>query len=90
MIKKYKVVYDKNVKKQVLKLDPFVSKKIKIWIDNNLVDCENPYFSGKQLRGNLSKYWRYRVGDYRILSEIDDFKIIIFIIQIGHRKNIYS
>lgn len=89
MISKYKVIYDKKVKKQVSKLDPFVYKRIKKWIDDNLVGCSNPYFTGKKLCGALSKYWRYRVGDYRIVAEIDDENIKILIIKIGHRRNIY-
>lgn len=87
---KYKVIYDKKAKKQVSKLDPFVSKKIKKWIDTNLVDCDNPYRAGVQLCGTLAKYWRYRVGDYRIVAEIDDEKIIILIVKIGHRREIYN
>ena len=88
--KKYKVIYNKNVKKQVLKLDPFVAKKIKRWIDDNLVGCSDPHFSGKPLCGTLSRYWRYRVGDYRIIAEIDDEKITILVVKIGHRRNIYD
>lgn len=87
---KYKVIYDKKAKKQVSKLDPFVSKKIKKWVDDNLIDCNDPYRTGKQLCGTLAKYWRYRVGDYRIIAEIDDEKIIILIVKIGHRREIYN
>ena len=88
--RKYEVVISRSAQKEFSKLDSFIAKKIKRWIDNNLVDCENPYFNGKQLRENLSKYWRYRIGNYRILTEIDDLKIIIFIIKICHRKYIYG
>lgn len=87
---KYKVIYDKKAKKQVSKLDPFVSKKIKKWVDDNLIDCNDPYRTGKQLCGTLAKYWRYRVGDYRIIAEIDDERIKILIVKIGHRKSTYK
>ena len=56
----------------------------------NLVDCTDTYFTGSQLCGTLSKYWRYRVGDYRIVAEIDDENIIILIVKIGHRREIYN
>lgn len=87
--KKYKVIIDRKAQKELSKLDQFVAKKIIKWIEINLKDCGNPYRTGKQLCGTLSKYWRYRVGDYLIVAEIDDENIKILIIKIGHRKNIY-
>lgn len=88
--KKYEVIIDRKAQKELSKLDPFVSKKIIKWIDDNLIDCNDPYRTGIQLCGTLAKYWRYRVGDYRIIAEIDDEKIIILIVKIGHRREIYN
>ena len=53
---------------------------------------KNPYFGPniKRLKGDLSGYYRYRIGDYRLFYEIDDEKIIIFIIDIADRKNAYE
>jgi len=45
---------------------------------------------GKALKGNLGDYWRYRVGNYRLIAEINDEEIIIIIIGIGHRRDIYK
>ena len=86
----YTVEYQKQAVKQLQKMDPYASKKIYTWISKNLVNCCNPYFQGKQLKGNLSKYWRYRVGNYRILAEIDNEQIKIIIISAGDRKEIYE
>ncbi|WP_262967173.1 type II toxin-antitoxin system RelE family toxin [Methylobacter psychrophilus] len=49
----------------------------------------NPRATGKALQGQLAGYWRYRVGDYRLICQIKDDELIILIIEIGHRKNIY-
>ncbi len=87
---KYGVKIDRKAQKELSKLDPYISKKIIKWINNNLVDCTNPYLNGRQLCGTLSKYWRYRVGDYRIIAEIDDEKITILVVQIGHRRDVYN
>lgn len=87
---KYRVLIESKAKKQISKLDPFASNRIKNWINFNLSGCTDPYIYGKALKGNLGKYWRYKVGDYRILAKIDDEKIIIAIVQVGHRKNIYN
>lgn len=51
---------------------------------------DNPRIKGKSLKGNLKEYWRYRAEDYRILSKIIDDELIILVIDIGHRKNIYE
>ena len=56
----------------------------------NLENCENPRSHGKGLTANRSGEWRYRVGDYRILAQIDDNKIIILLLNIGHRRDIYD
>ena len=54
-----------------------------------LIDAENPRVKGKALTGDLKGLWRYRVGDYRILADIQDDKIVILILDIGHRSKIY-
>ena len=66
------------------------AKIIMAWISKNLVDCEDPYLHGKALQGDLKGKWRYRVGDYRLLALIEDDKVIITVIEIGHRKDVYK
>ena len=51
---------------------------------------ENPREKGKKLKGNLKDYWRYRVGKYRIITEINDEDITIIVINIGHRSDVYK
>ena len=52
--------------------------------------CTNPRQHGKGLTSNRSGQWRYRIGDYRLLAEIQEDKIIILILEIGHRSVIYD
>ena len=89
-MKKFSVEYDDKAKKKLDKLDAPVRKRIKTWIDKNLVDCENPRLRGKKLEGKLSDYWRYRVGDYRLIADIQDDKIIILIVNVDKRNDIYK
>ena len=84
------VEYTEKTVKSIRKLDPGVRVFIKAWIDKNLVDCEDPRVHGKGLVANRSGQWRYRVGDYRILADIQDEKLVILVIDIGHRKDIYQ
>lgn len=76
--------------KEFKKLDRPVQKILKAWIEKNLIDCVNPRQHGKALKGNLQEFWRYRVGDYRILAAIQDDRLIILAMSVGHRKNIYD
>lgn len=87
---KYKVEYTAQAVKQLKKLDKHTAALIYGWIDKNLVDCENPRLHGKGLTANRSGQWRYRIGDYRLIAEIQDEIITILLLNIGHRKEIYD
>ena len=87
---KYKVVIDKKAKKKLSKIDKQQTEIILNWIYKNLNNCSDPYSKGKRLKGNLSKYWRYRVGNYRLFADINDDIITITIVNIGHRRDIYT
>lgn len=87
---KYKVVYKKKAIKELDKLDNNQRLIILSWIEKNLVNTEYPRQHGESLKGNLREYWRYRVGDFRLISTIDDEKIIIHITRIAHRRQIYK
>lgn len=86
---KYDVEYSKTAMNTIKKMDSSASKLIRTWIEKNLMNTENPRIKGKPLTGDLKGLWRYRVGDYRILAEIQDDKIVILILDIGHRSKIY-
>ncbi|MDO6993522.1 type II toxin-antitoxin system RelE/ParE family toxin [Brachyspira innocens] len=84
-----KVSITKTAKKSLEKLDNTIQKRILDFL-SDLETLENPRIKGKSLKSELKEYWRYRVGDYRILSKIIDNELIILVIDIGHRKNIYN
>ena len=71
------------------KLDSVSQRFISRWIKKNLQDCEDPRLHGRALAGPLKSYWRYRIGDYRLIAEIHDKELLIIAIDIGHRKEIY-
>ena len=85
----YKVDYAKSAIKNLKTLDRPVRQMILNWIERNLIDCSNPRQHGKALVGNHSGKWRYRVGDYRIIADILDDKIVILVLNVGHRKEVY-
>ncbi|MBQ3184753.1 MAG: type II toxin-antitoxin system RelE/ParE family toxin [Firmicutes bacterium] len=85
----YRVAFTEKALKSLKKLDPNVSKMLLAWVRKNLEDCTDPRQHGKALVGDHSGQWRYRVGDYRLIAEIKDDEIIILVLNIGNRKNIY-
>jgi len=64
----------------------------RIWdfIKNKLPNMQNPRATGKALQGEFRGLWRYRVGDYRLICEIRENELVILVLEIGHRKNIYN
>lgn len=83
------VEIDSFAEKQLYKLDRSVQKRLLDWLSDRIEGCKNPRHFGEPLRGNLTGLWRYRVGDYRIISEIQDEKLIVIALAIGHRRKIY-
>ena len=86
----YQLLTTNQFDKAFKKLDKQTQRIIKAWIDKNLMNCENPRIHGKALVANKAGQWRYRVGDYRILAEIQDYQLVLVLIDIGHRSKIYE
>ena len=86
----YQLLTTDQFNKAFKKLDKQTQRIIKAWIDRNLMNCENPRIHGKALVANKAGQWRYRVGDYRILAEIQDYQLVLVLIDIGHRSKIYE
>lgn len=83
---KYTVFIERYAQKQIMRLDKKVIPVIKFAIAS-LADNPRPY-GYKKLKGEDA--YRIRVGDYRIIYEIDDYRIIVTVVSVGHRKNIYK
>lgn len=86
----YHVEFAKRALKDLKKLDKSTASLILGWIRKNLEGCADPRVHGKGLTANRSGEWRYRVGDYRLLAEIQDGKLVILMLTIGHRSEVYQ
>ncbi len=86
----YAVHFSDVALKKLKKMDRYQASLLIGWIEKNLQDTDDPRTQGKALVANHKGKWRYRIGDYRILALIEDEKIIITIIDVGHRKDIYD
>ncbi|WAR44039.1 type II toxin-antitoxin system RelE family toxin [Methylomonas rapida] len=78
-----------DAKRDLQKLDKSVQKRIVAFLQDRILPADNPRNTGKALQGNLSGLWRYRVGDYRLLCRIEDDELIVLVIEIGHRREVY-
>lgn len=86
----YRVVFSAQAKKALKKLDRHVYATIVTWIRRNLEGCDNPRLHGKGLTANRSGQWRYRIGDYRLIADIQDDIVVILIVTVGHRRDVYD
>ena len=86
----FHVVFSEKALKTLKKLDRYTALLITAWIRKNIEGCTDPRLHGKSLTGDKAGQWRYRVGDYRILAEISDERVIVLVLRIGHRKDIYN
>ena len=75
--------------KQLAKLDRPVAARILDWLDDRIEGCKNPRHFGETLSGDLAGLWRYRIGDFRVICEIHDARLVVLALSIGHRRDIY-
>ena len=86
----WRIEWDSKALKEAKKLDRNARKKIVEYLEKRVLASQDPYQFGKPLKGNKAGIWRYRVGDYRILCQIEDQVLVVLVIAVGHRKDIYS
>ncbi|MBX9719662.1 MAG: type II toxin-antitoxin system RelE/ParE family toxin [Microbacteriaceae bacterium] len=84
----YAIRFTPRAAKQVEKLDAVAARRIRSFLEQKLARLENPRSLGKKLVNE--EFWRYRVGDYRILTNIDDDQILILIVEVAHRREVYT
>jgi mRNA interferase RelE/StbE len=85
----YQLAFTKQSLKDLKDLDVTIRIMVLAWIEKNLSTIENPSFIGKPLKGNHEGLWRYRVGQYRLLTQIQDQTLTILMVTITHRKDAY-
>jgi len=84
------IEYTRTAETQLRKLDKQVARRILDYLDDKIAPLDNPRARGKALSGRLGELWRYRVGDYRVICEIQDNIMRILVVEAGHRKQVYK
>ena len=86
----WRIEFSAVARKQLHALDRPVKKKIVDYLNDRIEGCKSPRHFGEALSANRALLWRYRVGDYRIICEIQDDKVIVLVLTIGHRREVYK
>lgn len=87
----WKIEFEESAKKELAKLEKQAAKRITSFLRERLSVLENPRTIGKALQGSrLGDFWRYRVGNYRIICNIENSALRILVIRIAHRKDAYK
>ena len=86
----YTVEFSKKAEKNLQKIDNYQAKLIYNWVANNLDGCKDPRAMGKPLTADLQGYWRYEVGNYRLICDIQDNVCKVILVKVGHRREIYK
>jgi mRNA interferase RelE/StbE len=79
----------RTAEKQIKKLDRAAQTLVVRFLRERLKSADSPLQFGKPLRGDKDGLWRYRAGDYRIICKIQDYKVTVLVLEVGHRKDVY-
>ncbi|MDR2896586.1 MAG: type II toxin-antitoxin system RelE/ParE family toxin [Propionibacteriaceae bacterium] len=82
------MVYSDQARKQLKKLDALVRNIILSWMNKHIAGCDNPRAHGKGLTANRSNQWRYRIGNYRLLCDIQDDRLVVLALNVKHRSQV--
>jgi len=86
----WKIKIERRAEKELDRLDVQVSQRIIKFLLGKLALLDDPRSIGEALQGSeLGDYWRYRVGDYRIISRIEDGVLTVFVVRVGNRREVY-
>jgi mRNA interferase RelE/StbE len=87
----WKIELSTLAQKNLEQLDPPIARRILSFLSTRVSALDDPRSIGEALTGSqLGQFWKYRVGDYRIISKIEDREIRILIVKIGHRREVYG
>ena len=88
--KAWAVEFDDRARRELRKLDPKIQQAILSYLRSRIAVADDPRRFGKPLRRNLAGLWRYRVEDYRLICRIEETRVVVLVLQVGHRREVYE
>jgi mRNA interferase RelE/StbE len=86
----WQIEFDRRAQQELRKLDAAVQVRIAKYLRQRIAPLLDPRSLGAPLNGELKNLWRYRVGDYRLICDIRDSGLLILVVHVGHRKDVYD
>jgi mRNA interferase RelE/StbE len=84
------IEFDADARRELEKLDKPVSDRILKFLRERVAPLNDPRTIGERLQGPLRQYWKYRVGDYRLICSIKDDQLVVIVVHVGRRREIYE
>lgn len=88
--KAWAVEFDDRARRELRKLDATIQQTILRYLRSRIAVADDPRRFGKPLRRNLAGLWRYRVEDYRLICRIEETRVVVLVLQVGHRREVYE
>ena len=86
----WQIEFDESARKELAKLDRQVARRLIDFLKNRVLNLRDPRSVGQALRGStLGEFWKYRVGDFRIIASVQDDRMIVLVLRVGNRSDIY-
>ena len=85
----WKIEFDPAAQREFNRLDKTVARRIFKFLYERVGRLDNPRKIGERLQGTLSEFWKYSVGDYRLICTLEDDRLLVLVLRIGHRREIY-
>jgi mRNA interferase RelE/StbE len=83
----WKIEFDRAALKE---LDKPVARRILKFLNDRVGKLDDPRKIGARLQGTLSEFWKYRVGDYRLICSLENNRLVVLVLRIGHRREVYK
>jgi mRNA interferase RelE/StbE len=86
----WKIEFERAAQKELEKLDNPVARRILKFLYHRVGKLDDPRKIGERLQGTLSQFWKYRVGDYRLICSLENDRLVVLVLRIGHRREVYK
>ena len=86
----WQIEFDPAAQRELIELDKPIRRRVLKFLYERVGKLDDPRKIGERLQGTLSKFWRYRVGDYRPICSLEDDQLVVLVLRIGHRREVYN